>query len=163
MTLESYEDTLSNLSVHRTGVQDDLIESNEALRENYMLSYMLDFETKGSPSLLDLDAFEDPFSYRLKITRGDETRPEYVDLVETFDYLLGLTVSRTRSVDGFRVVEGTNPAGERVLVIWRNTKEKSNDDLDAFFEAQDFGRAGFDRVYTNGDNTLENLKGEGDG
>lgn len=53
MTLESYEDTLNNLSLSRTGTQDELIESNIALREEYMLSYMLDFETKGSPSLLN--------------------------------------------------------------------------------------------------------------
>jgi len=154
MTLESYEDTLNNLSLKRTGVQDDLIESDAALREEYMLSYMLDFETKGSPSLLDLDAFEDPFSYRLNVTRDDETRPANVDVVETFNYLLGLTVSRAYSGDGYRVVEGTNPAGERALVIWRNTREKSNDDLDAFFEEQGYAASGFDRVYANGDNTL---------
>jgi adenine-specific DNA-methyltransferase len=154
MTLESYEDTLNNLSLKRTDVQDDLIESDPALREEYMLSYMLDFETKGSPSLLNLDAFEDPFSYKLNVSRDDETRPENVDLVETFNYLLGLTVSRTYFNDGYRVVEGTNPAGERVLVIWRNTKEKSNDDLDAFFEKRSYAGAGFDRVYANGDNTL---------
>jgi adenine-specific DNA-methyltransferase len=164
MRLESYEDTLNNLSLNpRTDMQDDLIESNLALREDYVLSYMLDFESKGSPSLVDLDAFEDPFFYRLQITDGDETRAENVDLVETFNYLLGLTVSHVRSADSFRTVEGTNPAGERVLVIWRNTREKSNDDLDAFFEVQEFREVGFDRIYVNGDNTLENLKAEGDG
>jgi adenine-specific DNA-methyltransferase len=68
-----------------------------------------------------------------------------------------------RSVEGFRVVEGTNSAGEKALVIWRNTSEKSNDDLDTFFEAQGFGKVTFDRIYVNGDNTLENLKEEGDG
>jgi adenine-specific DNA-methyltransferase len=159
MVLESHDDTLNNLSLRRTGVQDDLIESNPALREEYMLSYMLDFETKGSPSLLNLDGFEAPFSYRLNITRGDQTRPENVDLVETFNYLLGLTISRTYSSNGYRVVEGTNPAGERALVIWRNTREKTNDELDAFFEEQGYASAGFDRVFTNGDNTLA-LKAE---
>ncbi|BBL78432.1 hypothetical protein Rxycam_03180 [Rubrobacter xylanophilus DSM 9941] len=154
MTLESYEDTLNNLELRRTDTQDDLIESDRALREEYMLSYMLDFETKGSPSLLNLDAFEDPFSYRLNITRNDETWPEKVDLVETFNYLLGLTVSRTYTRDGYRVVEGKNPVGERVLVIWRNTKEKTNDDLDAFFEERGYAGAGFNHVYVNGDNTL---------
>jgi adenine-specific DNA-methyltransferase len=111
MTLESYEDTLNNLSLRRTNVQDDLIESDPALREEYTLSYVLDFETKGSPSLLDLESFEDPFSYKLNITRDDETRPENVDLIETFNYLLGLTVSRAYSSDGYRVIEGTNPGG----------------------------------------------------
>lgn len=161
LRLESYEDTLNNLSLHRTEVQDGLISSNGPLREAYTLSYMMDMETKGSPSLLDLDAFEDPFSYTLDVARGDETRAETVDLVETFSYLLGLTVSRLYSADGFRVVEGTNPAGERVLVIWRNMKEKSDEDLDAFFGAQGFVERSFDRVYANGDNTL--ALGTGDG
>lgn len=152
--LESYEDTLNNLSLSRTDVQDDLIRANPALREDYTISYMMDFETKGSPSLLDLDAFEAPFSYTLDVTRGDETRAETVDLVETFGYLLGLAVRRRYAVDGFRVVEGTDPAGEEVLVVWRNTREKSNDDLDAFFESQGFAGRAFDRVYANGDNTL---------
>ncbi|MEJ7842862.1 MAG: site-specific DNA-methyltransferase [Rubrobacter sp.] len=159
--LESYEDTLNNLSLRRTEVQDDLIRSNPALRESYTISYMMDFETKGSPSLLDLDAFEDPFSYTLDVTRDDETRAETVDLVETFGYLLGLAVRRRYTADGFRVVEGTDPAGAEVLVIWRNTREKSNDDLDAFFEAQGFAGRSFDRVYANGDNTLALKTGEG--
>jgi adenine-specific DNA-methyltransferase len=59
------------------------------------------------------------------------------------------------------VVEGTDPAGEEVLVVWRNTREKSNDDLDAFFESQGFAGRSFDRVYANGDNTLALKTGEG--
>ena len=161
--LESYEDTLNNLSLSRTDVQDKTLydEDNKAFREAYTISYMMDFETKGSPSLLDLDAFEDPFSYTLDVTRGDETRAETVDLVETFGYLLGLAVRRRYAADGFRVVEGTDPAGEEVLVVWRNTREKSNDDLDAFFESQGFAGRSFDRVYANGDNTLALKTGEG--
>ncbi len=161
MTLESYEDTLNNLTLRRTDVQDGLISSEPALREDYTLRYMLDFETKGSPSLLDVDAFEDSFSYKLDVTRGDQTRPETVDLVETFNYLLGLTVSRVYSAGGFRVVEGTDPAGDDALVIWRNTREKSDDDLGAFFDAQNFAARSFDRVYANGDNTLALKTGEG--
>ncbi len=161
LRLESYEDTLNNLSLRRTDVQGNLISSNAALREAYTLRYMMDFETKGSPSLLDLGAFEDPFSYTLEVARGDQTRPETVDLVETFNYLLGLTVSRVYSAGGFRVVEGTDPAGDDALVIWRNTREKSDDDLGAFFDAQNFAARSFDRVYANGDNTLALKTGEG--
>lgn len=160
--LESYKDTLNNLSLRRTGVRDDLIRTNPVLRENYTISYMMNFETKGSPSMPDLDAFEDPFSYTLDVTRENETRAETVDLVETLNYLLGLTARRRYTVDGFRVVEGTDPAGDEVLGIWRNTREKSNDDLDAFFEARGFAGRSFDRVYANGDNTLALETGEGE-
>lgn len=163
LRLESYEDTLNNLSLRRTEAQDGALydDGSEAFREAYTISYMMDFETRGSRSLLDLDAFEDPFSYTLEVARGDETRRETVDLVETFGYLLGLTVRRRYTADGFRVVEGTNPAGEAVLAIWRNTKLKSDDDLGAFFDAGGFAERSFDRVYANGDNTLALKTGDG--
>ena len=57
-------------------------------------------------------------------------------------------------------MQGTNPAGEKALVIWRNTREKSNADLDEFFLKQGYNTRDmeFDLVYVNGDNNLENLK-----
>lgn len=62
------------------------------------------------------------------------------------------------------MVEGTNPKGEKVLVIWRNTKEKSNADLEEFFEKQKYNTLDmeFDLIYVNGDNNLENLKKDED-
>ena len=56
-----------------------------------MLRYWLDVETRGSASLLDIERFDDPWSYTLNVARGSaaETRPVTVDLVETFNYLIG--------------------------------------------------------------------------
>jgi adenine-specific DNA-methyltransferase len=57
-------------------------------------------------------------------------------------------------------VQGKNPQDENVLVIWRNTKEKSNADLDDFFKKQQYNTLDqeFDLIYVNGDNNLENLR-----
>ena len=160
--LESYEDTLNNLELKKTDAQRSLLEQSDLFRESYMLSYMLDVESKGSASLLNIDRFEDPFNYKLKIATGSagETRPVTVDLVETFNYLLGLTVHHINHIRGFRVVHGANPKGEKVLVIWRNLKEKSNEDLDEFFRKQEYNPKDteFDLIYVNGDNNLENLR-----
>lgn len=160
--LESYEDALNNLELMRTAQQYELLDMNPDVKEDYMLRYMLDVESKGSASLLNIKAFEDPFNYKLNIATGDagETRPTVVDLVETFNYLLGLTVKHIDSIRGFRVVEGTNPTGDMVLVIWRNLKEKSNDELDDFFQKQGYNTQDmeFDLIYVNGDNNLENLR-----
>ena len=165
MKLESYEDTLNNVALSRSAAQQELVESDEAVREQYMLSYMLDNEASGSPSLLNSGAFEQPFSHRLKVSDGNETRPVNVDMVETFNYLLGLTVDRVGFEGGFRTVEGSNPQGERVLVIWRNLGEGSNADLDTFFERQGYDSReeedALDLIYVNGDNNLDNLKGKG--
>ena len=111
---------------------------------------MLDVETLGSQSLLNVQAFTDPTAYRLKVKRpgSDESRRVNVDLLETFNWLIGLTVRHIaapqifstafkrdsqkrlrlkgrleQKVDGgpywFRTVTGTTPDGRRTLVIWR--------------------------------------------
>jgi adenine-specific DNA-methyltransferase len=161
--LESYEDTLNNLELKRTDKQEQLLLSDamsKKAKEEYMLSYMLDVESKGS--LLNINTFNDPFNYKLNIATGSvgETKPTKVDMVETFNYLIGLTVKHIDHIQGFCVVEGTNPKEEKVLIIWRNTKEKSNKALETFLRKQDYSTRDmeFDLIYVNGDNNLENIR-----
>lgn len=160
--LESYEDTLNNLELKRTEAQQSLLEKYAAFREDYMLHYMLDVESRGSASLLNIDRFEDPFNYKLNIATGTvgETKPTVVDLVETFNYLIGLRVKTMDDVRGVRVVTGLNPQGERVLILWRKTKELDNEALDEWFRKQGYNTKDqeYDVIYVNGDNNLENLR-----
>lgn len=166
MTLESYEDALNNLEVRRPEIETvrGLFDNSQETHEDYMLRYMLDLETRGSASLLDLEMFEDPFNYQLRISEGGETHAMKVDLVETFNWLLGLRVQKMRAIDGYRTVEGLAPDGKRVLVIWRSLRDErhSNEALERFFAEQGYGkRAGdeaLDRIYVNGDCTLANLR-----
>lgn len=160
--LESYEDALNNIQLKRSPQQQiamDEMMSPEA-KEEYMLSYMLDIEAKGSASLLNIDAFSNPFDYKMVITQGTESRITKVDLVETFNYLIGLHVKTIDVIKGIKVITGTLRTGENVLVIWRNTNEVSNEQLEDFFIKQGFNTrdSEFDRIYVNGDNHLENLK-----
>ena len=97
--LESYEDTLNNLELKRSKELYDLfrqpeVQEPDGFREQYILRYMLDVETRGSASLLNIRAFLDPTQYRLKVKRpgSDETREVCVDLIETFNWLIGLNV-----------------------------------------------------------------------
>ena len=154
--LESYEDALNNLETRRTDEQQLLLDAVEAqctdgLREQYILRYMLDVETRGSQSLLNVQAFIDPTAYKLKVKRpgSDESREVNVDLLETFNWLIGLTVQHIAAPQTFSAVvparqrktpavewspqEGgrmlvpsgfarspvTMPDGRRTLVIWR--------------------------------------------
>jgi len=161
MYLESYDDTLDNLRAVRTEDQETLLEKMSAgAREDYTLSYMLNVETKASDSLLNIDRFRDPFNYTLKIRRDNELKDEKIDLVETFNYLIGLYVEQTETIRGFKVVRGKLRTGEKTLVIWRNTQEKSNEALDEFFQKQKYNTLDFefDLIFVNGDNNLENLK-----
>ncbi len=162
LRLESYEDALNNLEFKRTEAQDDLLRQHAPLREDYLLHYQLDVESAGSASLLAVAQFATPFSYQLKIATGSvgESRAMNVDLVETFNYLLGLRVGHMDSIRGFKVITGVNPAGEKTLIIWRNVAENPNAALDAFFQKQGYNTKDleFALVYVNGDNNLENLK-----
>ncbi len=160
--LESYEDTLNNLELARSAQQHSLLTVNPDVREDYTLRYMLDVESKNSRSLLNVEAFVAPFKYTLDIATSTvgETARKCVDLVETFNWLLGLRVRSRDTIRGFRVVQGTNPQGDRVLVIWRNIEENPNAKLDEFFQKQGYNTKDmeFDLIYVNGDNNLENLK-----
>jgi len=173
--LESYEDALTNICLTRTNAQQELLESSVAFNESYMLKYMLDAESKGSPSLLNIDQFEDPFSYQLLVGTGSvgETKPVNADLVETFNWLLGLSVQRTKFIQGYLIVEGMNSKGDKVLIIWRKIRDlgetdptkiakdrkKANDDLDSFFQKQHYNKAEshLNVIYVNGDNNLLNV------
>ncbi|NEX19902.1 site-specific DNA-methyltransferase [Thiorhodococcus mannitoliphagus] len=158
--LESYEDTLNNLLIRsRSKAQADLLDDNPALREDYLLGYWLDVETAESPSLLNVDQFENPFDYKLNIATGSvgAFKSTRVDLVETFNYLLGLRVKHIDTIRGFKIVTGTNPQDESVLVIWRTLAEHDNTTLEAFMEKSKYHPRDteFDHVYVNGDHTLE--------
>lgn len=95
--LESYEDTLNNLRLDHNTQRKKAVAANPALKEDYMLRYLLDVETRGSQSLLNIDAFADPTAYTLEVKKPgtDEYATRAVDLIETFNYLIGLRVLHT--------------------------------------------------------------------
>lgn len=118
--LEQYEDTLNNLELTRAA------EGSQAYLEfgdEYLLRYMLAFETEGSCSLMNPAEFTHPLNYRLRVIEGDEQREREVDLLWTFNYLLGLKVVRLRRFERagveYRAVLGER-GGKRIAVVWRN-------------------------------------------
>jgi adenine-specific DNA-methyltransferase len=122
--LESYEDAINNLQLIRTPEQGSLLEQHDLLREQYMLSYMLDVESAGSASLLNISAFADPFGYRMNIARGNETKETVVDMVETFNWLLGIKVLRISQKE-YRTADFARD-GEGRLQIVKGRMRKAN-------------------------------------
>ncbi len=104
--LESYEDTLNNLSFKDDDDRNQALQNDADFRQGYMLKYWLDFETKGSPSLLNVDRFDDPTGYMLKLKKpgSDQYQEKSVDLVETFNWLIGLHVDH---LDQWRSYSGS--------------------------------------------------------
>lgn len=157
MRLEQYEDTLNNLMIKSPMLADN----NGEFYDGYVLGYLLDTETKDS--LFNLEWFRNPWKTKLFITHQNETKEETIDIVETFNYLIGLNVKTIRyPKDGICTVEGVTRTGERTLVIWRNVDEIDNESLNTFFEKQAYPTkdSEFDRIYVNGDNNLENLRSD---
>jgi len=108
-----------------------------------------------------LKSFETPFDYKLNISSNTvgETVPTKIDLVETFNYLIGLQVYTIRKIAGVILVEGQTLQNEKILVIWRNINELDNDSLNTFFSEHFAERQEeFDTIYINGDNTLANIR-----
>jgi len=159
MRLEGYEDTLNNLELKRTGTQQQVLDLTPSFKEGYMLNYMLDVEAQGS--LLNLEWFENPFNCYLNITRNNEMQPTKVDLVETFNYLIGLVVENYAvPKEGFVVVTGKNLFGEKILIVWRDCTKHNREALNEFLSKSKYNPLDneFDRIYVNGDNNVENLK-----
>lgn len=158
--LEQYEDTLNNLEVKPQGGLFDK-EEDKDFRESYMLQYMMDMDTRDS--LFNIERFVHPFDVKLKTTRDNELVETNVDMVETFNYLIGLEVDTIRWThnDEICVVEGRlHRNQDKALVIWRDTEKVDNTELNAFFRRNDYHvkDSEFDIIYVNGDNTLQNQK-----
>jgi adenine-specific DNA-methyltransferase len=157
MKLESYEDSLDNIAFTHEG------EGGEALDlfgEDYLLRYMLDFETRGSETLLNVEKLSAPFRYKLRLRDGGETRTLPVDLPETFAYLLGMRVRTRRAYhDGGRryvVYRGTTPERGEVTAIWRDTEGWTEADYerDERFVREEGLAEGADEVFVNGDSFI---------
>lgn len=156
--LESYEDTLNNLYLKPTTELD----FTGKAKEEYLIQYMLEMESREH--LFNLEMFRKPFDYQLKVTENNELKPSKVDLVETFNYLIGLYVSKVQRVKDIKVVEGTTRTGIKTLIIWRDLETTTHDEVEKllrrFYDSQRTSE--FQQIYINGDHHLENLRSEGD-
>jgi adenine-specific DNA-methyltransferase len=150
--LESYEDTLNNLEFNKTEEQKETLNFHPEIKEEYMLNYSLDFESKKS--LLHIENFSTPFDYTLKIATSSvgETQSTNIDLIETFNYLLGLVVEKINFENGFVSITGKNLKNIKIIIIWRDNK--TNEELNKF--VKNIPLESFDEVYINGDNNIEN-------
>jgi adenine-specific DNA-methyltransferase len=153
--VEQYEDTLSNivfLEKDKT-VQETLDEFGD-----YLLKNMLEFETRGSPTRLNVEQFQTPFDYKIWVTTAGEKRLATVDLVETFNYLLGITVEKFRTFKNeeqeYRCVFG-KLGQENIAIIWRNTKNIDLKKDKEFIENTILAGTKPDRIFINGDSLFE--------
>ena len=158
LKLESYEDTLNNLEL-RKPIQDlEDMGLSETVQNDYLLHYMLNVESRDS--LLNTQHFTKPFDYQLNIatTSAGAYEAKTIDLVETFNYLIGLRVSEIndKRENGLVTVQGTNTSGEKTLVIWRDCEKYDYDKLNRYLDSRDINPqdSEFEVVYINGDHNV---------
>jgi adenine-specific DNA-methyltransferase len=157
--IESYEDTLNNLHLRRSAEQEHLFDKlPQQAQDDYLLHYMLDVESRGS--LLSVEDFKKPFDYTLKVAvdSAGAWEERKVDLVETFNYLIGLTVNHIdiQLKQGFVTVLGVLPSGEKTLVLWRDCDVLDYEGISKLCDKLAINPKDneFDVVYINGDNNI---------
>ena len=159
LQIESYEDTLNNLQLRRSQAQQHLLDDlPQSAQEDYLLHYLLDIESRGS--LLSVEHFNKPFDCKLKVTVDSAGAYEErsIDLVETFNYLIGLRVKQfdMQMEQGFVLVTGSLPTGEKTLVLWRDVERVDYERLNRLCDKLAINPADseFDVVYINGDHNI---------
>ena len=159
LKLESYEDTLNNLQLRRAAKQGETLSLlNQQAQDDYLLNYMLDVESRDS--LLSVQDFNTPFDYTLNVAvdSAGAFAPCKIDLVETFNYLIGL---RVRHIDaqperGYVTVTGSLPSGESCLVLWRDCEMLDYEGVSRLCDRLAINPSDneFDIVYINGDHNI---------
>ena len=159
LRLESYEDTLNNLALKRPDGLTDLFDP--AGKEDYLLHYMLNVESQAS--LLSVEDFKKPFDYKLRIAADSAgtCRTRAVDLVETFNYLLGLRIAHLDAkLDlGHVLVSGKLPDGQSCLIIWRDCEKLDYEGTTKLLERHKItpNDNEYDVVYINGDHNIPTI------
>jgi adenine-specific DNA-methyltransferase len=158
MYLEQYEDSLNNIVIKAF---DKTVQETLDDYRDYFLRYMLEYATRESPTRLSLSKFQTPFDYRIRIAQTDQIVDETVDLIETFNYLLGLSIQQLRVFrDGeriYRVVLGKLD-NETTVIVWRNTKSLDLERDKNFIEKTVIAGQSYDRIFVNGDSYVKNAQ-----
>ncbi len=155
--IESYEDTLNNIEFNETDNERVL------LTDEHQLSYMLESDTKESPTLLNISELQNPFSYQLDIVKDMQTQTETIDLPETFNYLIDLSVQKRQCLQDddrrYLVYKGIVEQ-KSVVIIWRETAgwKKENYERDYQFIQEQELIEGMDEVYVNTNSIAPNVK-----
>lgn len=162
MRLESYEDALDGIAFDEATVQLGL---EDRFGDEYLLKYMLSWETKDSRTLLNARDLTAPFSYILRARSNGADRNLKADVPETFNYLIGLNV-RKREVhydeqqNRYLVFRGEtrDAPGRNVAVIWRDASKWKQEEFarDRAFVKDEGLADGADTLYVNGGSCIPN-------
>ena len=147
--IESYEDALNNIELSET-------EHKNLFLDEHQLSYMLDADISESPTFLNISELQNPFDYQLNIVKDMQTQTQSVDLPETFNCLLGVSVKTRQCLyddDRRYLVYKGKVTQNPVIIIWRETAgwEQQDWERDYNFMRESKLTEGAAEVYVNTD------------
>jgi len=154
--LEQYEDALDNIKLKENKLAQNLF------KDEYLIKYFLEFETRNSPYLLNIEKLKNPFAYKLKVNLSEVGEPKemIVDIPETFNYLLGLKVKKIkkRKDNGktYLFVLGEKD-GRDYAIVWREYSDQWKEEdfkKDKEFIKQELQEWKPQVVYVNGQSIL---------
>ncbi len=119
---------------------------------------MLEFETRGTPTRLSVQQFQTPFEYKIWVTTAGDKKIVKVDLVETFNYLLGIAIEKIQAFKDsdriYHIVFGKKK-DENIGIIWRNLKDIDLKSDKKIIENVILAGIKLDRLFINGDSLIE--------
>lgn len=114
---------------------------------------------------MNIDQLEDPFDYKISSYSKGEPTIQKVDLIESFNYLLGIHISstflRNHNNSKYIFVKGhleDNP----ILVVWRNKPHSFDPVLDSSFIESEVRLTDYQEIFINGNSTIENTRSIGE-
>jgi len=111
---------------------------------------MLEFGTKDSPVFLQTDQLSKPKEYTL----DGELNEKPVDIMTTFNYLIGLDSVTKKNIEiddvEYTIYDGVKD-NDNICIIWRHDANEADYKL----EKEELDLDDYDRIYINGDSILE--------
>jgi len=152
--LEQYEESLENIAF--TSANDTA--QTQLQFKDYIPKYFLHFETAGSKPFMNLDAFQNPFGYSLKVFDNYNYIEQTVDVVETFNYLIGLHLHGYQKLEhqkrDYLFVKGTDRQNRRIAIVWRDATGLDFEN-DRDFIRQTLKGSSYDVLYANNQCAIE--------
>jgi len=120
----------------------------------------IEFNPQLNKILLDFDEIEDPFDYKIKILENDQQKTKKVDLIESFNYLLGFYVEQiiTSKNNGRTYIFVTGKVEKRKIVaIWRSIIRLDLKQDKKIIEAH-LNDVSYSYIYINGKSLIKNSR-----
>jgi adenine-specific DNA-methyltransferase len=155
---ESFEDSLNALELPAERAMR--LTGQQRFFFNDELHYIFGALEDESLVMLNTEALEHPFDYKLRVLTPAGVHTLDVDLVETANLLLGLRVRQMHELyDNNRryVIIEARKGTDEVLVVWRNVAEL-DPARERDFIREHFNLENYNIVYTNADSAI--AKGE---